>query len=97
MDPQELIGHLARLSALDLAPEARTRLAADLPDILTYVARLSEVDTAGMSAEDAAVPPCRLREDAAAPSLPREAFLPAPPRSSEGFVTVPAWRDLEAD
>ncbi len=96
MDPQELIGHLARLAALDLAPEARARLATDLPDILAYVARLSEVDTAGMATEDAAAEPCRLRADVASPSLPREAFLPDPPRSGEGFVTVAAWRDLEA-
>ena len=44
----DLIGYLGELSRLYLSEEEKKSMSSDLSDILNYVDKLSEVDTAGM-------------------------------------------------
>jgi len=45
----ELIKYLADLSRLELGAEERASLSGDLEDILSYVEKLSELDTGGVN------------------------------------------------
>lgn len=66
---KEEILHLANLAKLDLTPDEVAKFAKEIPDILTYVGALSEVNTEGvepMTNAAAAVSP--LREDVPVPA-----------------------------
>ncbi len=90
------MAHLQRLTRLDLEPEEAGALAADVADILAYFDQLAEVDTDGVEEMVRPVVPGRAwREDALAPSLPRERTLALANDTEDGFVRVP--RTVEED
>ena len=83
---------IATLARLSLTPEERNRFAAQLSDVLQYVAQISTIDTTGvvatshpLAAGDA------WRDDEPRPSLPTaEALANAPDANHEaGLFRVP--------
>lgn len=83
---------MAALARLDLNDGEVERFTTELAAILDYAAQVQSVDTtaAGEAAGESASEP-RMREDAAAPSLPRDAVLENAPGAdaAAGFFTVP--------
>ncbi len=69
------VEHIARLAKLELSPEEKLRYSEQLSDILDHIAKLSELDTSGISpmanAVEGASP---LRDDQIRDALPREAL-----------------------
>ena len=74
---REEVEKTARLARLDLSEEEITRMTGQLDTILSYVAKLDELDTAGIAAETcfAGGAANAFREDETRPSLPRELAL----------------------
>lgn len=88
--PSERIDHLARLAAIELTPDERQRVAADLDRIVALIAALDEVDTAGVEplvhSVDAVQP---LRADAATESAEPARYQRIAPRAEDGLYLVP--------
>ncbi|WP_216318064.1 Asp-tRNA(Asn)/Glu-tRNA(Gln) amidotransferase subunit GatC [Deinococcus aestuarii] len=90
------VEYLAQLARLELTPEEREAMRADLNNILGYFEQLSEVDTTGVEEMQRPVDLVNvLREDE-----PGERFAPGvvaalAPEMQEGFVRVP--RTVEQD
>ncbi len=85
-----LISYLEELSALALSEEEKRRLAADLDEILGYMARLSELDTTAAKAGRLDFDNTNtLREDVITPSLSREKLLQNAPKSANGMFAAP--------
>jgi aspartyl-tRNA(Asn)/glutamyl-tRNA(Gln) amidotransferase subunit C len=90
------VDHVAGLAQLRLTDAARTRLTAELAEILTYMDKLNELDTDNVEPmmhvlEIANV----LREDRARPSIDRaEALANAPDTDGEYFL-VPRILDVD--
>jgi aspartyl-tRNA(Asn)/glutamyl-tRNA(Gln) amidotransferase subunit C len=84
------VEHIARLAKLEFSPGEKERLAGELNRILSYMAKLNELDTAGVEPLAQVVTMQNvLREDVTRPPLPRdEALRNAPDRTGE-FFTVP--------
>ena len=84
----KLISYLEDLSCLTLSGEEKARLEGDLTSILNSMARLSELDTAGVPERSHPFDHVNaFREDIARPSLDRELILQnAPVRDWESFV-----------
>ena len=95
---REDVAHVAALARLGLTDNELTRMQDQLSSILEHIAALEALDTA-------AIPPTAqvialsnvMREDAVAPSLPREAVLANAPRQSQGFFEVHAVLSGEAE
>jgi aspartyl-tRNA(Asn)/glutamyl-tRNA(Gln) amidotransferase subunit C len=85
---QEELEKTARLARLDLSSEEAARLTVQLDTILSYAAKLDELNTTGVTAE---AHPDRaanaFREDETRPSLPRELAL-ANSASQDGAAFV---------
>ena len=85
------VDHVATLARLGLSSAEKERLREQLSSILEHINALSNVDTD-------AIPPTAqvialsnvLREDVAAPSLPRDLVLANAPRHTDGFFEVDA-------
>lgn len=83
------VEHIAELARLRLSAEEKILYCAQLSAVLDYAAVLQQVDTA-------AIPPTAtvlsqrnvLREDIAAPSLPREDVLLNAAEATEGYFRV---------
>lgn len=86
------IAKLARLAPTEAQVEA---LSHDLSRILTYVAKLGEVDTREVEATPSTVAAAQLRVDELRPSLTRDEALAAAPAAHDGGFSVP--RVLEVD
>ncbi len=73
---REQVRHIAELARLELSAEELSRMTEQLSAILDHAARLQELDTEALP-PTASVAPLEnvMREDAIAPSLPREAVL----------------------
>ncbi len=86
----ELMRRLEELAGLELSPEEREGLKADLERIISYFQRLQEVDTEGVPPYDP-LPGVRnvLREDKPQESLPQEEALRNAPRKRKGYFLVP--------
>lgn len=91
----EDVERVAELAHLELAPEEKPRMVADLNAILGYVAELNELDTAGVAPlaqitelEDTGGASA-LRPDVLKPSLDRDAVMPQAPESDGRFFKVP--------
>ena len=86
------VRHIAALARLDLNDGEVDRFTLELAAILDYAAQVQRVDTtaAGGNDADLAREP-RMREDAARPSLSRDAVLENAPGAdaAAGFFTVP--------
>ena len=82
---------IARLARLELSDDELRHLVPQLGAIVGYVAKLSEVDTAGVEPLAHALPVQNVfREDEVATSLPRERALANAPKAREGCFAVPA-------
>ena len=81
---------LAHLARLDLAPERESKMLADLNDILAWVAKLNELDTAGVEplvymTDNVNV----LRPDEAHNSVAHADALRNAPRKDSDYFRVP--------
>lgn len=87
ISPDE-VRHVARLARLQLDEEEVGPLTEQLDRILSYVAKLNELDTTGIEATTHALSlDNAFREDAVTASLPRqEALANAPSDNGESFV-----------
>ncbi len=85
--PEE-ITHVANLARLKMSPEEVEAMARQLDDILTYVAKLNELDTEGITPTTHAISIVNaFREDEVKPSLDREKTLAnGPLQNGESFV-----------
>lgn len=90
---EERVRYVADLANLALTDEEVGGMVKDLDDILTYIDKLNELDTAGAEpmaqvlAEQA--PFASLREDVEGVSLSNEAALANAPLSGSGHFKVP--------
>jgi aspartyl-tRNA(Asn)/glutamyl-tRNA(Gln) amidotransferase subunit C len=84
------VEHVALLARLDLSEEEKETFANQIGAILDYVAKLDELDTAGVEpmVHGIAVP-APLRADQAGDSLPRDEALQNAPASMDGCFRVP--------
>jgi len=82
------IRHVAALARLDLSDAEADRMTGQLNVILTYVAKLDELDTTGVPVTTHTQQVVNaFREDVVRPSLPREkALINGPGQNGESFV-----------
>jgi len=91
----EEVERVAELAHLELAPEEKPRMVADLNSILDYVAELNELDTTGVtplaqaSELEGAGGFGDLRSDSVQPSLDRAAVMSQAPETDGAFFKVP--------
>jgi aspartyl-tRNA(Asn)/glutamyl-tRNA(Gln) amidotransferase subunit C len=82
------VRHVAKLARLDLTEAEVERMTGQLDAILSYVAKLDQVDTTGVAATTHTQQVVNaFREDEVRPSLPRElALANGPEQNGESFV-----------
>jgi len=85
--PEEIL-HVADLARLRLSPVEVEAMTRQLGDILSYVAKLNELDTEGITPTTHAISIVNaFREDEVKPSLDREKTLAnGPQQNGESFV-----------
>jgi aspartyl-tRNA(Asn)/glutamyl-tRNA(Gln) amidotransferase subunit C len=82
--------HVANLARLSLVPEEIELFTRQLNDILAYVEKLQELDTAGVEPLAHVIPVFNVfREDVISPGLDRESALDNAPAREEGAFVVP--------
>lgn len=90
------VEYVAALAQLDLDPEAKSRLVDEMDEILTYMDKLSALNTDGIEPMMHAMALTNVfREDEVKPSLPREAALRGAPVHDNEFFVVPRILDTE--
>jgi aspartyl-tRNA(Asn)/glutamyl-tRNA(Gln) amidotransferase subunit C len=90
------IEHVARLARLELTPEERERLRAQLGVILEHAAKVGEVATADVPPTAYAIPRSNvLRPDEPRPSLPVEDILANAPDREDDRFKVPRIAEVE--
>ncbi len=84
------IHYVARLARIALTPEEERTLGAQLDPILGYIAKLKEVDVAGVEPTAHAFPLVNvMRPDVVEPSLTQEEVLRNAPAHAGGLFIVP--------
>jgi aspartyl-tRNA(Asn)/glutamyl-tRNA(Gln) amidotransferase subunit C len=84
------IEHLSRLARLALTQDEKSRYENQLDNILHYVDKLNELDTAGIEATSHVFSISNvMREDIVRPSLDREDALMNAPDKTDTFYRVP--------
>ena len=85
--PEEIL-HVANLARLQMSQEEVGAMTRHLDDILTYVAKLNELDTEGITPMTHAISIVNaFREDEVKPSLDQEkALANGPEQNGESFV-----------
>lgn len=84
------VEHVARLARLELTPEEKERMLAQLDSILSYIDTLNELDTTAVEPTSHVLPMTNVfREDEVTPSLSQEAVLANAPDRSDLFFRVP--------
>jgi len=84
------INYVAELARLELSADEKSRLGAQLGDILKYVDQLKEVDVAGVEPTAHSVPLVNVtRPDVVRDSLPHEDAMRNAPRQANGLFIVP--------
>lgn len=91
MIDEALVARLSELANLELAPDERTRLTAELATIVAYVEILAEAELSGEPDEVAGATP--LRADEPLPSLDRDRVLSQAPKHEAGGFAVPQFVD----
>lgn len=87
---REEVLHVAKLARLSLDPGEVDLFTRQLNDILAYVEKLQEVDTAGVPPMAHAVPVLNVfREDEVTPGLSRDDALANAPATEGGTFVVP--------
>ncbi len=90
MITREDVEHVAELARLDLSAGEKETFIAQLNDILTYVNKLNELDTAGVEPTSHVIPMSNVfREDEVRPSYDRALVLQNAPDESHFFFKVP--------
>ena len=90
------IEHVARLARLELTPDERERLRAQLGVILEHAAKVGEVATADVPPTAYAIPRSNvLRPDEPTPSLPVEEVLANAPEREDDRFKVPRIAEVE--
>jgi aspartyl-tRNA(Asn)/glutamyl-tRNA(Gln) amidotransferase subunit C len=89
--PDDLkLDHVAALARIDLTAEEKTRFAAQLGDVLAYVAQLNEVDVSGVEPTAHAFPVVNVwAEDIPEPGLTVEEALRNAPEARDHMFVVP--------
>lgn len=88
------VQHVARLARLEVGEEELAALRNSMGNILTYIERLSEVNTEGVEPMVHAIELSNVfREDHVKPSLSREAALSNAPSTDGRYFLVPAILD----
>ena len=85
---REEVQHVAKLARLELSATEVERMTGQLDAILSYVAKLDELDTSGVAVTTHTQNVVNaFREDEVRPSLPRErALANGPDQNDEAFV-----------
>jgi len=84
------VQHVAQLARLDLNGDEVDRMTGQLNAILTYVAKLDELDTTGVAATTHTQQVVNaFRDDEVRPSLPRQQALANGPRQNGESFVVP--------
>ncbi|BDD89079.1 Asp-tRNA(Asn)/Glu-tRNA(Gln) amidotransferase subunit GatC [Desulfofustis limnaeus] len=85
---EQEVRHVAHLARLQLTEAQLRQMTGQLDTILSYVDKLSELDTEGVAPTTHALAASNaFREDRVAPSLPRqEALANAPQHNDESFI-----------
>jgi aspartyl-tRNA(Asn)/glutamyl-tRNA(Gln) amidotransferase subunit C len=87
--PQE-ISHVADLARLHMSQEEVEAMAVQLDEILSYVAKLNELDTESINPTTHAISIVNaFREDEVKPSVPRDKALANGPRQNGEYFVVP--------
>jgi aspartyl-tRNA(Asn)/glutamyl-tRNA(Gln) amidotransferase subunit C len=90
MISREDVEHVARLARLQLGEDELQRIREQLAGILSYIDKLSALDTASVEPTSHAVPMVNvMREDEVEPCFPREAMLANAPDPAGEFFRVP--------
>lgn len=86
----EQVRHVAKLARLSISDQQVAKFSTQLTSILSYVAKLSEVDVEGVEPLAHPIPLHNvLREDVAKPSLEVDLVLANAPSKDEPFFRVP--------
>ncbi|MBZ0159755.1 Asp-tRNA(Asn)/Glu-tRNA(Gln) amidotransferase subunit GatC [Candidatus Methylomirabilis sp.] len=84
------VEHVARLARLELTAEEKERMQAQLDSILSYIDKLSELDTTAVEPTSHILPMINVfREDEVVPSLSQEEALANAPDRHDLFFRVP--------
>lgn len=87
---REQVLHVAKLARLKLSEEEEKTYARQLDEILSYVDKMSELDTKGVEPTAHVIPlETPFREDRVIPSLDPEDSLSNAPERSGSFFKVP--------
>jgi aspartyl-tRNA(Asn)/glutamyl-tRNA(Gln) amidotransferase subunit C len=87
---REEVAYVARLARLELSPAEEEPMTGHLDALLGYVAKLEELDTAGVVPTTHVLAMCNVvRDDVPAASLPREQALAGAPRQDGESFLVP--------
>ena len=87
---KEQVAHVAHLARLEFGAEEMEKFTAQLNDILLYMDKLGEVDTAGVEPVTHAIARKNaFREDEVGASLPPEVSLSNAPEARGGCFQVP--------
>ncbi|HEX2275933.1 MAG TPA: Asp-tRNA(Asn)/Glu-tRNA(Gln) amidotransferase subunit GatC [Candidatus Tectomicrobia bacterium] len=90
MITREDVEHVAELARLELTAAEKGQFIAQLNSILTYIEKLSELNTAGVEPTSHVLPMSNVfRDDEVRPSLDRDQALQNAPQQSHFFFKVP--------
>jgi aspartyl-tRNA(Asn)/glutamyl-tRNA(Gln) amidotransferase subunit C len=90
MITREDVEHVAELARLELTATEKEQFIAQLNSILTYIEKLSELNTDGVEPTSHVLPLSNVfREDDVRPSLDRDRVLQNAPQESHFFFKVP--------
>ncbi|HXN35667.1 MAG TPA: Asp-tRNA(Asn)/Glu-tRNA(Gln) amidotransferase subunit GatC [Opitutaceae bacterium] len=89
--PDDLnLDHVANLARIRLTPEEKERFAAQIGDVLAYIAQLNEVDVSGVEPTAHAFPVVNVwAADVAEPGLTVEDALRNAPEKRDNMFAVP--------
>jgi len=84
------INHVAMLARLELTEEEKETFSMQVNDVIKYINKLDELNTADIEPTAHVVPMKNVfREDEIRDSLPKEKALQNAPRRTDDFYTVP--------
>jgi aspartyl-tRNA(Asn)/glutamyl-tRNA(Gln) amidotransferase subunit C len=84
------LDHVANLARINLTPEEKERFAAQIGDVLTYIAQLNEVDVSGVEPTAHAFPVVNVwAADVPQPGLSVEDALRNAPEKRDDMFVVP--------
>ena len=91
---QDLVRYLEALGRIELSPEEEVKTQKDLADILAYIDKLSELDTAGVEPLSHAAGVSNVtREDVVTNGDMQDVILANAPEIKDGTILVPRTFD----